>query len=163
MSSRAILLVIASGCVAINLNGAESPEETSIHEILRAQTEAWNRGDGIAWAKEFTDDADLVDIRGDALHGRSDIGARVSASLQSRMKGSRLSVSIRLFTLLTPDVALVETDYEISGIQSTLPGVATAKGVLRTRMKYVTVRRHKHWFFIAAQNTAVLPSAREGQ
>ena len=116
MLSRVILLVIASGCAAINLNAAQSPDETSIREILRAQTEAWNRGDGIACAKEFTHDSDFVNLRGDTLQGRGEIGARVTASLQGRMKGSRLSVSIRKFTLPTPDVALVETDYEYSGI-----------------------------------------------
>src|ERR1700690_3900153 len=69
MWSRATLfLVITSGCVPIDLNGAESPDETSIREILRAETEAWDRGDGIAWAKDFTEDADLVDLRGDVLH-----------------------------------------------------------------------------------------------
>ena len=30
-----------------------------ILEILREQTEAWNRGDGVAWSKEFTDDCDF--------------------------------------------------------------------------------------------------------
>jgi uncharacterized protein (TIGR02246 family) len=104
-----------------------------------------------------------VDLRGDVLHGRRDIGARVSAGLQGRMKGSRLSVSIRRFTLLTPDVALIETDYEYSGIRSTLPGVATTKGVLRTRMKYVAAKRDKRWYFVAGQNTPVLPPARKGQ
>jgi uncharacterized protein (TIGR02246 family) len=158
MLRRVILLVTAWNCLAINLAAAQSPDETSIREILRAQTDAWNRGDGIAWAKEFTDDGEYVNIRGDILHGRAYIGPRVTASLQSRMKGSHLSLAIRQFRFLTPDVALVETDYELTGIQGKLPGIApTAKGVLKTRMKYVAVRRDQHWYFIAAQNTVILP------
>jgi uncharacterized protein (TIGR02246 family) len=158
MLRRVILLVITSGCVAINLFAAQSPDETSIREILRVQTEAWNRGDGIAWAREFTDDCDFVNMRGDTLHGRGEIGARITASLQGRMKGSHLSLTIRQFNSLTPDVALVETDYEFTGLQARLPGIApTAEGVLKTRVKYVAVRRDKRWYFIAAQNTPVLP------
>ncbi|MBV9763261.1 MAG: SgcJ/EcaC family oxidoreductase [Acidobacteriaceae bacterium] len=157
MPSRVILLLITSGCVAINLNAAQSSYEISIREILRLQTEAWNRGDGIEWAREFTDDCDFVNMRGDTLHGRSEIVARITASLQSRMKGSHLSLSIRQLNSLTPDIVLVETDYEFTGLPGSLPGIApTAEGVLKTRMKYVAVRR-EHWYFIAAQNTPVLP------
>lgn len=158
MLSRVILLVIAFGCAALSQNAAQSRDETSIREILRAQTEAWNRGDGIAWAREFTDDCDFVNIRGDTLHGRGEIGARVTASLQGRMKGSHLSLAIRQFNWLTPDVALIETDCKFTGLEGRLQGIApTAEGVLITRMKYVAVRRDKHWCFVAAQNTPVLP------
>ena len=158
MLSRLILLVITSGCVGINLNAAQSPDEISIREILRLQSEAWNRGDGIAWGREFTDDCDFVNMRGATLHGRSEIVARITASLQGRMKGSHLSLTIRQLNWLTRDIVLVETDYEFTGLQGSLPGIApTAEGVLKTRMKYVAVRRDKHWYFIAAQNTPVLP------
>jgi uncharacterized protein (TIGR02246 family) len=160
MLSHVTLLVIASGCAAINLDAAQSPDETSIRKILRAQNEAWNRGDGIAWAKEFTDDCDFVNIRGDTLHGRRELGARIMAGLQGGLKGTHLSLTIRQFKLLTPDVALVETDYEFTGLQGTLPGIMpTAEGVLKTRMQYVAVRREMHWYFIAAQNTPVLPAS----
>jgi uncharacterized protein (TIGR02246 family) len=112
----------------------------------------------MAWAKEFTDDSDFVDIRGNALHGRGEIGAHVTASLRARLKWSHLSLTVRQFSLLTPDVALVETDYEVTGLQGSLPGIAfTEEGVLKTRMKYVAVKRDQHWCFIAAQNTPVLP------
>jgi uncharacterized protein (TIGR02246 family) len=158
MLRRVILLMIASGFVAISLSAAQSSDESSIHEILRIQTEAWNHGDGIAWAKDFTDDCDFVNIRGDTYHGRADLGARVTAILQGPFKGSHLSLSIRRFSLLTPDVALIETDHEVTGLHGMVPGIApTAEGVLKTHMKYVAVRRDKHWYFVAAQNTAVLP------
>ncbi|MGA2118104.1 MAG: SgcJ/EcaC family oxidoreductase [Bryobacteraceae bacterium] len=112
MLSRVILIAITSGCAAVNLNAAQSPDETAIREILRAQTEAWSHGDGIAWAREFRDDSDFVNLRGDTLHGRGEIGARVTASFQTGLKRTHLSLTIRQFNLLTPDVALVETDYE---------------------------------------------------
>jgi uncharacterized protein (TIGR02246 family) len=128
-----------------------------ILEILREQSEAWNRGDGVAWAKQFTDDCDFVNLRGGILHGRTDIGSSVAASLQGALKGSQLSLTLRQFNVLTPDIALVDTDYEITGIQGVLPGVAVVDGVLKTRLKYVAVRRDGHWHFIAAQNTVVLP------
>ena len=33
----------------------------------------------------------------------------------------------------------------------------TEAGVLRTRVKYVAVRRDEQWYFVATQNTPVLP------
>jgi uncharacterized protein (TIGR02246 family) len=137
---------------------AQTLDESFIRDILRVQTEAWNRGDGIAWAREFTDDCDFVNIGGGVLHGRSAVETRISATLQGRMKGSHLSLSIRQFKWLTPDIALVETDYEITGlIDGSLRVGATPDGVLNTRMTYVAVRRNKHWCFVAAQNTQVTP------
>jgi hypothetical protein len=74
------------------------------------------------------------------------------------MKGSHLSLAIRHFSWLAADVALVETDYEITGIQGGLPAIASsAEGVLKTRMKYVAIRRDRRWYFTAGQNTPVLP------
>lgn len=130
----------------------------AILEILREQTEAWNRGDGVAWAKNFTDDCDFVNLRGSILTGRTAIGTSVAASLQSALKGSVLSLTLRQLSLVTPDIALVDTNYDISGIQGVLPGVAVINGELNTRLKYIAVRRDEHWHFIAAQNTVVLPA-----
>jgi uncharacterized protein (TIGR02246 family) len=158
MLRRVILLMLTSGWLVIGVNAAENSVESSIHEILEMQTKAWNRGDGVAWAKEFTDDCDFVNIRGETLHGRADLGARVTGSLQTRFKGSRLSLSVRRFRLLTTDVAVIETDYDITGLHGPITGIATmADGVLKTRMQYVAVRRDNHWHFVAAQNTVVLP------
>src|ERR1700733_7832270 len=111
----------------------------AILDILREQSEAWNRGDGVAWAKEFTDDCDFVNLRGEILHGRADVGTSAAAGLQRGMKGSHLSLTLRQFNLLTPDIALVDTDYDFTGIQGVLPGVAVTDGVLKTRLKYIAV------------------------
>jgi uncharacterized protein (TIGR02246 family) len=129
-----------------------------ILEILREQTEAWNRADGAEWSKDFTDDCDFVNLRGNVLKGRAEIEASIIASLNGGLKGSRLSITLRQLNLLTPDVALVDTDYDLTGIQGVLPGVAVIEGVLNTRLKYVAVRCDRRWHFVAAQNTVVLPA-----
>ena len=129
-----------------------------ILEILREQTEAWNRADGVAWAKPFTDDCDFVNLRGSVIEGRAAIGTSVAASLVGGLKGSQLSQTLRQLKLLTPEIALVDTDYEITGIQGVLPGVPVVDGVLNTRLQYVAVRRDERWHFVAAQNTIVLPA-----
>jgi uncharacterized protein (TIGR02246 family) len=132
--------------------------DREIRRILREQTEAWNRGDGVAWAEHFTVDCDFVNLRGSVLQGRADLAASIVASLQAALKGSQLSLTLRQLTLLTPDLALVDTNYDLTGIQGVLPGVAVIDGVLNTRLKYVAERRDGGWRFIAAQNTVVLPS-----
>ena len=132
--------------------------DREIRRILREQTEAWNRGDGVAWAEHFTVDCDFVNLRGSVLQGRADLAASIVASLQAALKGSQLSLTLRQLTLLTPDLALVDTNYDLTGIQGVLPGVAVIDGVLNTRLKYVAERRDGGWRFFAAQNTVVLPS-----
>ena len=137
---------------------AQQPDETGIREILRVQTEAWNQGDGKAWARDFSDDSDFVNVRGDVFHGKGEIADRHSAILRGPFKGSHLSLSVRRFRLLTPEVALIETDHELTHFPGMVPGIApTSEGVLRTHMKYVAVKRDNRWQFVAAQNTAILP------
>jgi uncharacterized protein (TIGR02246 family) len=159
-SMRNVILLAITACFATIRVTAQSPDEAAIREILRVQTDAWNRGDGVAWAREFTDDSDFVNMRGGTYHGRSEIGARVAANLQGNLKGSHLSMAIRQFSLPDPDVALIETDVEIAGAAGSvpLPG-ATPEGVAKIRIKYVAVRRNRHWYFIAFQGTPVLPLA----
>lgn len=155
----AVLFLIASACLIPVPLSAQGADESALREMLRVQTAAWNRGDGPGWAKDFTDDCDFINIRGDVFHGRTDLGARVNAILQGPFKGSHLSLSIRRFTLLTGDVALIETDHDLSNFPGMVPGIAaTSHGVLKTHMKYVALKKANHWYFVAAQNTAISPA-----
>lgn len=149
-------LAVMSHCFAIALSLHSG--ESLLRVILREQEEAWNRGDGNAFAKAFTEDSDFVNVRGDVFHGRAEIAARHSAIFSGPFKGSHLSLAIRRLTFLGSDVALIETDHELTNFQRMAPGIAaTAPGVLRTHMKYVAVKRNGEWALVAAQNTAVSP------
>jgi len=151
---------IHSLCLLLTLilGASAPPSDTALEQILHQQEAAWNIGDGPAWSSSFTDDADFINIRGDLFHGREDIGRRHAFILGGPFKGSHLTITLRSITEPAPNVAIIETEHEVTNFKSLPPGIVpTFPGVLKTRMKYVAVKQGDQWHFIAAQNTAILP------
>ncbi|HWW20453.1 MAG TPA: hypothetical protein VNZ06_06585, partial [Steroidobacteraceae bacterium] len=73
-------------------------------------------------------------------------------------KRTHTSVTMHQFRQITPDVILVEALREVTGFKSLPAGISpTEPGVLKTRMKYVLVKRDELWQIVAAQDTAILP------
>jgi uncharacterized protein (TIGR02246 family) len=133
--------------------------QSQIQSILDQQAAAWNRGDSAAWSAPFTQDADFVNIRGDAFHGRAAIVEQHHRILSGPFLGSHSTITIRQCTDIAPGIALVETVHEVTGFKFLPPGIIpTSEGVLKTRMKYVAVKQGADWHFVAAQNTAILPA-----
>ncbi len=155
-----VILLSGLSTAAFHACAADSKDETLIRALLMEQSVAWNRGDGQAWASQFTDDADFVNIRGDVLRGSAEISRKITGVLSATFRGSHLTLTIRRFTLLNPGVALIDANYDLSGFGPLAPGmVPTEDKVLRTRMKYVAVKRSGQWRFVAAQNTAIVGTA----
>ncbi len=140
---------------------ADASDEMLIRKLLTEQSAAWNRGDGAAWARDFTDDADFVNIRGDVIRGCGEISQKISGALSTVFKGSILTVDIRRFVLLTPDAALIDANFDLTGFGTLAPGITpTNDDVLKTRMKYIALKRDGQWRFVSAQNTAIVRQER---
>ena len=159
IAARLMVLVVGALFNSSEAQIAPSPE-SQIQRILSAQEVAWNVGDSISWGSAFAEDADFVNILGQVFHGREAIVQVHGRILAGPYQGSHTTITIRQFKQITPDVALIETVHEVTGYKFLPPGIIpTTTGVLRTRMKYVAVRRDETWQFIAAQNTAILPES----
>lgn len=130
-----------------------------LEQVIRQQEAAWNAGDGLAWASAFSEDADFVNILGNVFQGREDIARQHVFLLGGPYKGSHTKIKIRRITEPAPTVAIIETEYEVTRFNMLPPGIApTTPGVLKARMKYVALKQGAQWQFIAAQNTAILPT-----
>jgi uncharacterized protein (TIGR02246 family) len=159
IAARLMVLVVGALFNSSEAQNAPSPE-SQIQRILSAQEVAWNVGDNISWGSAFAEDADFVNILGQVFHGREAIVQVQGRILAGPYQGSHATITIRQFKQITPDVALIETVHEVTGYKFLPPGIIpTTTGVLRTRMKYVAVRRDETWQFIAAQSTAILPES----
>jgi uncharacterized protein (TIGR02246 family) len=135
-------------------------DEAALRALVDRQAEAWNRSDAAAWSKDFAPDADFVNIVGMVFSGRAEIEKRHAFIFAGVFKGSRARVTFRKLSFPRPDVALLETEHEVTRFGVLPPGIQpTEPGVLRTRMKYVLIREQAGWQIIAAQNTAVGPVA----
>jgi len=128
-----------------------SEDEIRIRKVLTDQSAAWNRGDAVGWADAFTANADFVNLRGTVITGSSGIAKAIGGA--AVFKGTHLTITVRKLTFLSSDVAMIDTNYLITGIAVPIPGF-TSNGVLKTLVKYIAVRHDGKWRFTAAQNTA---------
>jgi oligopeptidase B len=133
-------------------------DEALLRQLVADQAEAWNRGDAKAWSKDFAPEADFVNIYGGVFQGQQEIEERHAFVFKTFFKGSQARVSVRRLAFLAPDLALVDTDHEVSGFPRLPPGVQPLEsGRMLTHMKYVLRKGTGGWRIIAGQNTNAAP------
>jgi uncharacterized protein (TIGR02246 family) len=75
-------------------------DEDAIYAIHRRMIDAWNAGDGAAFASPFTDDADFVAFEGTHLKGRQEISLFHQRIFNTVVKESRLEGEVKFVRLL---------------------------------------------------------------
>jgi uncharacterized protein (TIGR02246 family) len=111
-------------------------EEEAIGAIHQRMIDAWNAGDGGAFAAPFTDDADFVAFEGTHLKGRQEIALFHQQIFDTAVKGSRLEGEVKFVRLLSPLLAVMH-----SVVRVTLPG-QTEASPSRDSMQLTVVAKH---------------------
>lgn len=116
------LIWIAIGaaiCVAaFQKSGMKTKEEDAIRRAVANLQQAWNSHDPKSMGPDLTEDADLVIPPGNYLSGKTRIQAGVEESLPA-LQNAQIVYTVDHIRFLKPDVALVDSRFEILG--STLP------------------------------------------
>ncbi|TLS46009.1 SgcJ/EcaC family oxidoreductase [Streptomyces montanus] len=81
----------------------------TVDEIIAEMTRAWNAGDGAAWAANFAEDADFVDVVGRVQRGRQVIAAEHQKIFDTIYKDSRLEIRRMDCRPISDDVLLIHT------------------------------------------------------
>ncbi len=66
----------------------------TVEEIITELERAWNAGDGAAWAANFAEDADFVDVVGRIQRGRAVIARESQNIFDTIYRGSTLKISL---------------------------------------------------------------------
>src|SRR5437762_739113 len=109
---RARWIAITS-CIFMAIPVFAAPEQsanalTQIRSVLRAQQDAWNRGDIDGFMNGYARSASTVFISEDSIRrGWETVRARYTQKYSDRRKMGTLSFSDIEFNLLSPDVAVV--------------------------------------------------------
>jgi uncharacterized protein (TIGR02246 family) len=108
--------------------GAAAPQNPTGHTgdedraaIQRTVTDflnAWNKHDAHAFGMTFTEDADFTNIAGAHTHGRVRIEAFHAPVFAGPFKESHQTAAIRSVRFLTPDLAAVDVDWDLTGAKS---------------------------------------------
>ncbi len=152
------VLMTTTGC-GVGVHAAETAQ-TAIEQMLTAEQTAWNAGDSVSYAEEYTDDADFINIRGQVFTGKAAVQQQHAMIFAGPFKGSKIDIELRRLTPIDVGVVLVDTDQTVTSFQGLPPGIfATSADTLVTHFKYLAVRQQDGtWKFSSGQNTAVLPN-----
>src|SRR5215510_5200797 len=88
---------------------SNSADEDAIRAIHQRMIDAWNAGDGAAFAAPFTDDADFVAWEGTHLKGRQEIASFTQRVFDTVVTGSRLEGEVTFVRLLSPALAVMHS------------------------------------------------------
>lgn len=154
-----LVLRPASVAIALLPLTATAAEDDAVRSVLAEQAAAWNQHDAKVWAKDFTADADFINILGMLFQGREEIEKRHADLFESIFGNSQLVFTVQKVRFLSPTSAVAETVHELRGYTRLPPGIqpTDSTGLLRTRMKYVFVQAAGKWVIVSAQNTAISP------
>jgi len=118
--------------------------EAAIAGLLEARRAAWNAGDLDGYRKLLTVDADVVSATGRKSTGRD---AVIALSAEQKQQPSYrdaiiTATQIHAIRLVTPDVALVDATYRMTGVR--IPDGSEAKAV-EGAILFVLVQQDGTW------------------
>jgi uncharacterized protein (TIGR02246 family) len=128
-------------------DSAGRSDDAAIREVVSKYVDARERIDPKATEELFTSDADQLVSSGEWRKGRDEVVRGAMAS--SKNTGGKRTITVESVRMLTPDVAIVDGRYELTG----LAGGATRN--MWTTL--VLIRTEKGWRISAIRN--MLPAA----
>jgi uncharacterized protein (TIGR02246 family) len=132
-------------------------DRAAIESVVSELEKAWNAGDGSAFARPFTEDADFVNIFGFHGKGQPAIAEGHNRIFSTVYKGSVNRYAVAQARMLTPDVALVHLCATLN-----VP-IGPPSGRLDAIPSAVFVRDGGEWKIAAFHNTLIQkpPSAHD--
>jgi uncharacterized protein (TIGR02246 family) len=127
-------------------------DESNVRALHARLLDAWNEGDGEAFAAPFSDDACFVPFDGSVQIGRERIAAAHQPLFDRWLRGSRLVDEHTEVRFLGADVALV---LAVGGtVMRGKSKPAPARDSIQT---LVAIREAGEWSFVSFQNTRIRP------
>ena len=116
------LVVIAVALTTLTPSAASADEaaalatDKEIRALYGKFTEAWNRHDTDALGKMWIAEGDHLEPDGRGVRGRESVSYLLKEQHGTVFKKTTLKLAIDSVSLVTPDVAVADGTYEISGI-----------------------------------------------
>lgn len=126
-----------------------------IETVVSAVVDAWNRHDMKAYAAQFTEDADFVNVVGMHFRGRPQIEAVHIDLHRTIFRNSNLRSVNTTVRPVNDQVAVAHVAWEMTGAEGLLGW--NVPELRKGMMSLVLVLRGDRWLITAAQNTDVVP------
>jgi uncharacterized protein (TIGR02246 family) len=121
LTVTAFLLITFSSLIlwAQKQSGLTDSDSAAIRQVIAGFADSYNRHNAQDVAKWFSQDADFTTVQGVTTHGKAQIEEHFAPLFAGRLKDAHRAVSVRSIRLLTPEVASVNIDCEVTGTKGT--------------------------------------------
>ncbi len=150
--------LLLAGLVAEGLAPAHAQpvdDQAAIRRIVADQVNAWNRGDAAAYSSVVRQDCVFTNTVGMVAVGKAAFQAQHAKIFATIYKHTRMRQVVTHLRVLAPDVAIVDTDTELSGSHWMPPGAKTEGGRLQSRLEQVLVKNGGTWGITSYHNVFV--------
>lgn len=155
---RFFILWLAIAVGGLALRADQKQDEAEIRKVMAALDDAWNRHDMKAFASQFAEDADQVNVAGWWWKGRQEIEKKLSAAHSSIFRESTHTDNEIYIKFLTPEIAIVHVLWSIVGDKHVDGSVAgTPEKPRKGIQTQVLQKQSGKWKIVAFHNTNRLP------
>jgi uncharacterized protein (TIGR02246 family) len=121
--------------------------------LIDELTDAWRRGDAKAYGARYQADGTFTNVFGAFYVGRDEFDLRHDEVLRGIFKGTTVAMEIRKLRFLRRDVAVVDLNIRLSGVDATPPGLPLGPdGALRSALLMVLTKERGRWEIAAYHN-----------
>ncbi len=97
---------------------AAEGDSSAVKQLVTAYDEAFNKHDAHAVGELFAEDGDFTNMRGSSKHGRADIEQNYGNLFAAVLKNSHRTDTVKSVRFLSPEMAQVDADWEMTGTRS---------------------------------------------
>lgn len=139
--------------LGLSLSAAAAPAD-DVTTMLKALSDAFNKGDAKAVAAHFTEDADLINMTGTRAEGKANIEKAVSSDMMTALKGATThKITAENTRELAPNVWFVDATHEAQNMMMPDGKIGTGK----VHVSFVMTKKDGKMQIVAARPYLFVP------
>jgi uncharacterized protein (TIGR02246 family) len=115
-----VLLIVSFSLAAHSAQRKDNTDADAsvVKQVVASYDDAFNQHDAHAIGALFAEEGDFTNMRGASKHGRKDIEQNYGNLLSGVLKTSHRTDSVKSVRFLTPEIAQVDADWEMTGTKA---------------------------------------------
>ena len=154
----AAILLLTFVCLlfrAENAPASPAGDEAAVKQVVANFEKAFDSHDVHAVSQLFVEDADFTNIQGATTHSRKELEEHLGPLFSTRLKTVNTATAVRTVRFLTPDVAVVDSDFTFTGFKGPDGADLPAR---KGFYDWIVTRQNGRWL-IAVFHESYLPDA----
>ena len=113
-----LFVAFSSGLAWAQMASKMDADSAAIKQCVAAWEDAWNRHDAHATAAAYVEDGEFSSTTGVPSHGSKELEAHYNEIFTTFLKDAHRTDTVRSIRFLTPEIASVDIDWQMTGART---------------------------------------------